>query len=333
MGVPFETIFTSYKNHLGNTRFSTLKEYDDDLIHFLEGNRTLFPIEAQNSLLRETVYECFQKIAKVVRDVPQKKFEVAINKHISSLLTVRQSWHDTLFFDLLNNKQELFVEAAESVFGKSKLSKKTLISLLLVGVIHATCVSYDPRWMGIAFVGYGDKDIFPQLIGFNAGSVINGRLKYYTISDPQVSHSHSAYVVRVGESEMIETFLIGVKLDHYDSMKELRNNMESFYKGRQKVQAIGPVDEFLQKLDSLINDSKVRYDTLIKTISSLPQSDLAQAAEGMLKLERLNLKLLDRQESTDEVVQVALITKDRFIWVKNEIGNEVEPASENPNSE
>jgi hypothetical protein len=83
------------------------------------------------------------------------------------------------------------------------------------------------------------------------------------------------------------------------------------------VQVLGPIDKFLGELDSLINDSKVRNETLIKSISSLHQSDLAHAAEGMLKLERLNLKLLDRQESTDEVALVALITKKRFSWVKN----------------
>jgi hypothetical protein len=131
---------------------------------------------------------------------------------------------------------------------------------------------------------------------------------------------------------MIEIFLNGVKQDHYEALKRLRDNMESFLKGRQKVQAIGPVDEFLQELDSLINDSKVRNETLIKTISSLRQSDLAEIAEEMLKLERLNLKLLDMQESTGEAVQVALITKKRFSWVKNEIGNVVEPAPEKPNS-
>jgi len=318
MRVPFETVFTSYKNHLGKTRFNTLKEYVDDFIHFLVGNRTLFPIKAQDSVLREMVYECFQEIAKEVRDAPQAEFEVTIDNHIRSLSTAKQSdgFPETFVPELVEHKRELLDEIAESVVEKSLLSGSILDSLRQVGGHFVARAIEGSDLTGVAFVGYGEKEIFPRLIGLNIKGVIDGFLQYWQMAYEKLSSKYTPLAFGFGEDEMIPTFFKGVKQTYYDSAKRLRDGMKSSFTGEQKGSAIDPPDKFLMELDSLINDSKIRNETLIKSFSSLPQSDLAQAAEGMLKLERLNLKLLDRQESTDEVALVALITKKRFSWVK-----------------
>ncbi|MGA2402515.1 MAG: hypothetical protein ABSG91_12555, partial [Syntrophobacteraceae bacterium] len=222
MDVPVEVILAMHKDHLGNTKFNRLKEYVMDFIRFLEGNPMLFPPEVQDSFLLDIVSEYFEQMMRPRTEVKNdsgatssddppisKSLQSKIEQHIKILSEVKQPkfFPETFESELLKQKQQVFDEAAESVFEESQLSGPILGSLRQLGGLVATRAIVPGISCGIAFVGYGEEDIFPQLMGMEVDGQINGRLRYREIVNERISRERSAYVFSFDQGEMIETFL------------------------------------------------------------------------------------------------------------------------------
>ena len=61
-GVPWETIIKEYRKQLNDSSFSTLSEYADDFIKYLNNNTYLFPIDQQAEAVTQTITRRFREI-------------------------------------------------------------------------------------------------------------------------------------------------------------------------------------------------------------------------------------------------------------------------------
>ena len=338
LGVPLETIFSMYKDHLGGTRFSRLEDYKTDFVRFLEENPPLFPSDVQESFMREKITEHFEEIREenVAKDSVRSDDEPddhPLYEDIKSKIEERVKdlskleplgcFSEPFVSNLLKKKQQLFDEVAKSVFENDQLSGSMLSSLQEIGGL-VTKRFLDPYTVcRIVFAGYGDKDIFPHLIALEVDGVIDGHLRYRETVNERVNTDAPAHVISFGEDEMIRTFLDGVNPDHLHSLIEVRDSVKFFgvpVRGGTLMTSLPKVEE---KLEALINKSSSHRGSIIfNVVSSLPQADLAKVAEELIKLECLSQRLSEEHEFTGEPVDVALITKSGFTWVKNKNGAE-----------
>jgi hypothetical protein len=333
MDVPLEVILSMYKDHLGKTRFDRLEEYVTDFIRFLEGHSVLFPTEVQESFLRNMISERFERLkwpreavstdsgVASTDDPPiPEPLESKIDECIKSLSELKPlgGFSETFVSELLKQKKQLFDEVAESVFEKSQLSDPILGSLRELGGLITTRVLDPSISCGIAFVGYGEEDIFPHLIAFVADVIVDGRLRYREKLNVKMSRGQTANVISLGKDDMIRTFFEGVNRHESNSLIALRERVKSLIEDAQEDTVIGPIEVFVETLDSLINETQTRSQSMFNVIGSFPQADLAKTAQELVKLECLWQRLSEEQEVSGGPVDVALITKGGFAWVKHE---------------
>jgi len=218
----------------------------------------------------------------------------------------------------LKKRQQLFDEVAKAVFEESQLSGPIRDSLRELGGLVATRAIDPSISCGIAFVGYGEQDIFPNLIAFWADGVIDGRLRYWRTVNERVDRDTPAHVITFGDDEMIETFLYGVNPHYLLSLVEIPDSVKLFGVPTRRDTIITSLPEVEEKLDALVNKFSTHRAGIIKIVSFLRQADLAKTAEEMVKLECLRQRFSEEHEFTGGPVDVALITKSGFTWVKHE---------------
>jgi hypothetical protein len=321
--VPLETIFSMYNGHLGDTKFRSLQDYVRDFIGFLETNPVLFPTEAQDSFLQKILSEYFEGMMSSSENECGSSFsekqdylpvseslESKIERHIKKLSEREplDCFPETFVPELLLGKQQLLDEVAESVFAGPLFSGSILDSVRQLGGLVATRFMDPSMSCGIAFAGYGEEDIFPHLISLKADGLIAGRLRYVETVNEKLSREESVHIESFDSAEMIGTFFEGIDPRHLDSLKSLRDDPE-----------ISSAHDFVKRLEALISG---HVTDIFNVIGSLPQPDLAEVAEELIKLECLNQKLSEKHEFTVGPIDVALITKSGFRWVKNKDGAE-----------
>ena len=189
------------------------------------------------------------------------------------------------------------------------------------------------NFTGLVFVGFGEDEIYPQLLPINVSSAFKDRLRYFIDAPNKVSISDnlSGAVRPFAQTDVINTILTGV--DPILDKTYIANFEAAFKKYNNEILAIlgdsnPQLTAQIQALDmnQLINEyasknnetKQTNYiQPLMSAVSNLSKEDLAEMAESLIYLTYLKRRITFAEESVGGPVDVAIISKgDGFIWMK-----------------
>lgn len=185
----------------------------------------------------------------------------------------------------------------------------------------------------LIFTGFGEDEIYPQLIPINISIVVDNRLRFYVNENrsASISNSNNGAVCPFAQTDVIDTILTGIdpSLDNI----YLSNFGALFRRYNQAIiNSIGGTNPLLtEQIKNLDTDAIVReFDALnrqikqenhiiplMNAVSNLAKEDLSEMAESLIYLTYLKRRITFAEESVGGPVDVAVISKgDGFVWIK-----------------
>lgn len=353
LSTPWETIIKMYRKQLGKNSFPRVEDYKIDFIRYLNSKSYFTDENTQKTfiefffkstcdmLVDESLSEnrdllnnlTLENKAEIIRlidlkmdetiaalstrtDLCQELEEITLEEFKEFTLIQFQHYIDTIF---IHNDYILTAE----------FQQKLLNLFYLVFRIQE---SYN-NFTGLIFVGFGEEEIYPQLLPLNISLVFKDKLRYYDDvgNSGKISPFNDGAICPFAQTDVINTILTGVDpiLDntYHENLKETLMKYNSLI-----LDELGDTNEELSKklrnLDFNILTSE--YDTKIKetkmlnyiqplmnAVSSLSKEDLAEMAESLIYLTYLKRRITFAEESVGGPVDVAIISKgDGFIWIK-----------------
>lgn len=183
------------------------------------------------------------------------------------------------------------------------------------------------------FTGYGDEEIYPELVTINVSLVIDRKLRYYNDRSRAVSitEDNNSAVMPFAQTDVMNTVLSGVD-PHLEDIFAINFKKTIMKYGGIIADIVEPVNKSIADsirgldISSLINEftnsnqeiKKKEYIVpLVRAIASLEKEDLIDVAESLISLTSLKRRMTFAEESVGGPVDVAVISKgDGFIWIK-----------------
>lgn len=353
MATPWETIIKMYRNKLGETSFPTLKEYQTNFLEFLASKNYFTTEEMQRSYFASfavtIVDSIINEIAKSNRaifdnptDESKQQFITLFEQELNSLRDFWQSntnicpeFETYTFEDFKNFSDIVFNEIIDNRFTQNGfvLSEPTKEKLKKAISYILKAKEDFSNHTGLVFAGFGEDEIYPQLIPLNVSMVFDNKLRYF-VDEPNcasISDLNTGAVRPFAQTDVINTILSGV--DPLLDNTYLENFRVLFEKYNQLIlDAIGDSNPLLtQQIKSLETQKLIEQyaemnkqirrenyiNPLMNAVSHLSKEDLAEMAESLIYLTYLKRRITNAEESVGGPVDVAIISKgDGFIWIK-----------------
>ena len=191
MGIPVEILIKQYKRDLGQKTFNSLEEYVKDFISYMLRNKRLFHFAENEARYINNVYTDLlnglngdyrrllsRKINEVKRELASEELEAvrqdAVNMtiHFIDQLPLIQDFDITEY--ILANYSDEIKEHISKMFPWIKGN-------VLDNLAAKVCTIYNKDffrngYVGIAFAGYGDHDIFPQMQHIHLSGIISDKV-------------------------------------------------------------------------------------------------------------------------------------------------------------
>lgn len=353
MATPWETIIKTYRKQLKDKSYSTLEEYLKDFIQFLH-SKNLFSEEGiQKAFLREFFVVVINVIINDAIRINKDLLRNPTDENKTKIIALIESETEEIIENLTSNTEiceELtdFDEADFTAFVlaefnaaidkcfttngfdiSEELKGKIKTALYLFLLSKETMTTFT----GLVFVGFGENEIYPQLIPVNVSMAIQDKLRYFIEDSNKVSISDTfnGAIRPFAQTDVIDTILTGV--DPTLDATYHANFKAAFEKYNQEIlrllgntnpqltaqiQALN-IDQLVNEYASKNNDTKRSnyIQPLMNAVSSLSKEDLAEMAESLIYLTYLKRRITFAEESVGGPVDVAIISKgDGFIWMK-----------------
>lgn len=353
MGTPWETLIKVYRKQLASNSFLTLNDYKNDFIEFLRSKKFYTDSEMQLAFMENFANEIIQSVIneialknRVIFDTPSEENRTQlILKLEEEFERLSSEW--SLITDLcpefIDYTFEEFQEYSNTIFDKLISSSFTSNGIIIpeelqqkiMNVIYyiLTTKTDTSNYTGLIFTGFGDDEIYPQLIPINITMVVDNKLRYFVNENKaaSISNMNSGAVCPFAQTDVIDTILTGID-PSLDTI--YLNNFEILFKkyNEEIITAIGTSNPLLidqiKKLDRtvLLNEfskqnQEIRKENyiipLMNAVSNLAKEDLAEMAESLIYLTYLKRRITFAEESVGGPVDVAVISKgDGFVWIK-----------------
>ncbi|MBE7441248.1 MAG: hypothetical protein HS119_02215 [Flavobacteriales bacterium] len=343
MGIPWEILIKEYRKFLGNKSFSKLSEYKDSFFEWLSDNN-YFIIENNNDFLFSDLLSFLQVILNEalkknngnkenLEDELLKllntyvKSEIPKHSKIESLKNLNKKNTEALIKTFIPNIINILYQNTLVSFKKEKI-EPLLIEAYYAYITHDQFIQYT----GLIFTGYGETELFPQLLPVNVSIVIDGKLRYNIDQNKTatINNKQNACIRPFAQTDVIDTILQGVspELNNLsaivfgDFIKSFIEEIKSIHGMPQIVQKhlnTLNTNEYVKKYQIQFNNivSQKYVNPLMGAVSQLSKEDLAEMAESLVYLTYLKRRFTMAEESVGGPVDIAVITKgDGFIWIK-----------------
>lgn len=349
LGVPLETIIKLFRRQLGKKGYSTLREYGEALIRFLDGNETLFPKALQDRYFLHAVEAEYLRIQEAMRDkfverdvygdgVGEDETEVA-----EAVIAERLAfWQEQKEADYLTKD----VRAREVVDGISGGVSDVVHDVFfgwpvaekgvrMLNEIAELLVEKDEFpldvFSGLVIAGFGEEEHYPVVQHIQMGGVYGGRLKVRPPVIDAVSEAEPADIQAFAYKVMVERFLVGIS---GSEVRHLEN--AAAYIREMPVRAVAQVaglddaerERAIKAARRVGEDSarefkegarrgfNQRWRKIVGAVEVLTISELAQVASTLVGLSSFEQQMSPESETVGGPVDVAVISKgDGFIWI------------------
>jgi len=350
LGIPWDTIIKTYRHQLKNKSFPKVKDYANDFLKFISGNRFLFNsknqkvgiIDIVNSLylnIRDLIQvelddEIEKKdgitedeIALIVNEIIKKRLEKIrerdyINRYTANTVrTIRTSLRQDL------------IKVKKKIFGKLPMSASASRNLATIAVEMISRKYLGPARSGLIFAGFGDKEFMPTLINYEIEEMMLNRPRAHITQEQIIDRDNSAAVIPFAQQEMVHSFMKGIDTELEDRFKNTTTNLfegatssilDTVIKsdkvlGNKLKKTIDPeIGRLLKELFKHWEDLVIhRWYPVVSIVSSLPKDELAAMAESLVNITKFRRRISPETESVGGPIDVAVISKgDGFVWVK-----------------
>lgn len=353
MEVPWETVIKLYRAHLGNRAFVSLTEYAEDFLNYLSGDPRLNAQEVQDEYVRRVVQTTFHRIRSQIDSAVQTLLEVEeelTDPEIKELTKVLVSRHLEQWraIDLPPRLPESFLEDVRARYYDSirelraATFEKTLtpVSSRWLGEIGLHAIAKFPEdrveagTSGIVISGFGDDDLFPEIVSYYVDATIIGHLKCAVHKHGRVTAESSAAVLPFAQSEMVYMFMEGIDPSYEQVVSEfllrtlveypeiiienaVGDNKKRATELKRRFRRLGQV-LFRRYAKELRDHRAATYaQPIVHVISMLPKEELASAAESLVHITSMRRRFSLEAETVGGPIDVAVISKgDGFIWIK-----------------
>ena len=347
MSVPVEIIVKEYKKQLADRSFQKLEDYVNDFIAYIESNNELFRLNLNEedyvtSVFKDLMYGllcdnknmvCSQidNLKRPLTDEEAKAtFETACKQTLTFVDSIPKR-ADNNFSDYV--KKNYLPHFIQLLLDDS--SFKWIAKDLVQELCEKSCEIFDTDfyrsgYVGIAVAGYGNSEIYPNMIHMHISGYLNRKLRYCIRETVSIQEDNTASVVPLAQTDVMQTFLFGINDRFLSDLSQqmpiqINQNIDSideslFAPGKKdsvRAQIIKVTEHVLQHVAEIARNDYMR--PIIQSVSSLPIEELALLAESMINITSLRRKVaLDRNIGTvGGPIDVAIISKgDGFIWLK-----------------
>lgn len=352
MTVPWETIIKIYRKQLAEKNFDTLKQYQEDFIAFLH-SRSFFTSEKMqlgylqgfiNHIVEFTIKSIIDSNPDLTKNQTDENKALLLNKIENAFDTLISQWENIAKcpeFEryTLSNFETYSIPVFENAINASfiangfdlsdELKDKIKKAIFYILIAQETVLSYT----GLIFSGFGEKEIYPQLISVYLSLVCDDKLRYF-INDKAgaiISDDNNASICPFAQTDVIDTILSGIPqrldsvyLENFDKLLRKYNTTILGLVGTTNPLLTTQINGLdVNKIVAEFNDlnsslrRKEYIDPLMMAVSTLSKEDLAEMADSLIYLTYLKRRITFAEESVGGPVDVAVISKgDGFIWMK-----------------
>ncbi len=345
LGVPIEIIIKEYKKYIGTKSFSTLKEYFNIFISYLETNIHLYRLDINEkpyvtnvfisiiSVLLDNYTDLYNEKIKSDSLSNEEKINIAIealnatkqyidsqemNTDISFVEYIKQKYK-SLFIQILKNEEKFNWLTDEQVEDLSNYA----------------CNIFDKKYdrsayVGLAIAGYGDNEIYPSLIHVHLYGYINRKIRYSIIEEISITEQYPSSVIPLAQVDVMQTFLFGIN-DHFlgylanEIPKQIEDSLnkmnDSFFASGGKKSILGQMKSVTGKILQHMQTTAFKnyLSPILESVATLPIEELGLLAESLINITSIRRKVaFDRNIGTvGGPIDVSIVSKgDGFIWLK-----------------
>ncbi|GAB3799524.1 hypothetical protein [Virgibacillus kimchii] len=355
MEVPWDVIIKSYRDYLGEKKYENLTDYAEGLMQFLNEDERFKNKEIESIIVDRTYSDKLKQIVKEVEEkMEQHPNEEHMDNRIHDWLTERTEAHlkrmkkmETVYLDIR------FLTFKKAFHPLIKEITTELITHPISGQLEKKLCElafetvkkdfFSAGSSGIVICGYGEKEIFPHLLNYRLEGFVFGQLKYKKLKERKISYTSdkkdgTASISAFGQTEMVDSFLLGMEPNMADAVFGIINKVFlNYYEQINKHTNIDLTNEQVTSLEKLgkevytsINEAVDEYqqqhymNPLLGVVRSLPIEELAEMTEALVNLTSFKRRVTRATESVGPPVDVAVISKgDGFVWVKRK--NYIDP--------
>lgn len=243
MDTPWESVISLYRKQSAGRRFDTVEEYARDFFKFLDGNRDLFPPDAQKieyfrmvallygALVREFEGELMRIAESGEREYRKHAQEVFayVCREVHSLY---QTQYDgtprpdlTCFPEGLGERlrktyraeidqiiDSLNAYMAEHFQGFAiKPDERALLRDMAAFVV--TKDAFFEGYTGLVFAGFGAKEKFPAMVSYFASGVLEDRVKRSIDRQRKITSDSGPAIMSFAQDRMVHTLVRGIDPD------------------------------------------------------------------------------------------------------------------------
>lgn len=342
MQVPMDIIIKQYKIELGNKGFSTLQEYVEDFITFLENNCELFRFKVnEESYVVEICIDLLKGLANGYTGRAKKLME-KLNRPLTELEdseVKKQAIEETLqFIDAQTKVRDELTAYVETHYLDTidRIIAKNIPWVPDVSELRKRiCKLFDTHFtrfgfVGMAIAGYGNSEIFPHMVHIKISGIINGKLRYEVLERVDIHENNPAAIVPLAQTDVMETFIRGcndVILGQVASnapnlvRKRIEAIPENRLAAKYKEEVSKAFDGFQNEIANLIQQisNEVFTRPIINSVTTLPIEELALFAESMINITSVRRRVaIDGNIGTvGGPIDVSIVSRgDGLIWLK-----------------
>lgn len=338
--VPWEIVVKEFRHKLARTSFPTIADYASEFFKFLDDNDRLFPPAIQKEIFVDAARTA---AIRFVLQGPDKQ-EGASGEEATQLVDVRLAEHRKAFDEtkahpcipqekiatLIQQWRDEIAAALDEFrphFDQPFPSDSS--ALAEAGLIQVCKNPKNLANTGIVFAGFGEDDIFPQLRGYAAYGIVEGKHISDETMSRSVNHENPAVLESFAQTSMSDTFSIGISEDVYSSIGRCASRGLGEFANTIVERACGnPIAK--DDLDGLISDAaasirneimqQARTDHAVplrRVLAVLPVDEMAELAETLINLQSLKEKVTKPSETVGGPVDVAILTRgEGLVWAK-----------------
>lgn len=353
MYTPWETIIKVYRQALGDRSFPSLRDYQIDFFAFLRSKHFYTTQDVQLAFLKNLIRQSLDALLAEVLEGQSLMMQNTASDAKKAILELVESsleqqikrWttDSEACVDFEDYSLEMFEaystntidEILHHLFTTNGIQLSTTLfpKLLQYAYLVLRAKEKSINYTGLVFTGFGEDEIYPQLIPVNISMVVADRLRYYIDEKgvASIDNDTESSIRPFAQTDVIHTLLSGVDpfLDesYFSSFEAL------FKKYNLAILAqIGTTNPTLSAqiaaLDThlVIDEIKLEMqeirrrnyiNPLMGAVKSLSKEDLAEMAESLIYLTYLKRRITFAEESVGGPVDVAVISKgDGFVWIK-----------------
>ena len=344
MDIPIEVIIKQYKHDLGCKKFDTLSEYLANFLSYLIEKQSLFHFDSNEQkhvlmIVKNLFDGLIGDTQNLMKSEVFKQGRPLSDNELSALRGTALSLTESFVESIPRLENTKFAEQIKVKYGAE--IKKYLNTTFpyyseneILRMLNLGCEIFDRAFIrngfvGLAFTGFGETQIFPSMIHIKLTTMINGKIRYVVVENPTITETQLSTITPLAQDDVMRSFLTGIHSNFENNIisevtSNLTNRINQTFDKTFLQNGNTLIESLRREIADLISaaikrQSELYLAPMINSVGTLPIEELALLAESMINITSLRRRVaLDNNIGTvGGPVDVAVITKaDGLIWIR-----------------